>query len=104
MEIINREDLPEDYKEMMASESHHNHEIVKVNGVLRWKQDDFVSRFTDACNLNDIVAGLHSNGNGMNSEIYRELYRKMGYSLSGYWEVFYWDMNNDEAADYVQPK
>lgn len=95
MDIIERKDLPEDYAEMMATENHHEHEIVKVNGVLRWKEDDFVSRFTASCNLNDIIVGLHANGNGKNSEIYRELYRKMGYSLSGYWEVFYWEMNNN---------
>lgn len=102
MNIVERKDLPSNFTEMMKTESHHDHEIVNVDGVLRWKEDDFVSRFTDACNLNDIIVGLHANGNGKNSEIYRELYRKMGYSLNGYWEVFYWEMNNDGAADYVQ--
>jgi len=24
----------------------------------------------------------------------------MGYSLFGYWEVFYWDANNDIADEY----
>lgn len=103
MSIIDRKDLPNEYAEMMATESHHDHEVVNVNGVLRWKQDDFISRFTDACNLNDIVVGLYSNGHNKNSEIYRELYRKMGYSLSGYWEVFYWDMNNDRCFEYAPP-
>jgi len=35
-----------------------------------------------------------------NSEPVRKLYRDMGYSLSGYWEIFYWDVNNEEAEDY----
>jgi hypothetical protein len=24
----------------------------------------------------------------------------MGYSLSGYWEIFYWEVNNEDAEDY----
>ena len=35
-----------------------------------------------------------------NSEEWRKLYRDIGYSLYGYWEIFYWDMNNEDAADY----
>lgn len=105
MQIIKRSNLPQDYVEMMKTESHHDHKIIlDGHGTIRWKEDSFVRRFTDGCNLNNIIAGFHDNGNGKNSEIYRELYRKMGYSLSGYWEVFYWDMNNEDASDYNQPK
>lgn len=105
MKIVNRSDLPIDYSRMMKTEQHHDQEIIKdEHGTIRWKEDSFVSRFTDACSLNDIVAGFHAKGNGKNSEIYRELYRKMGYSLSGYWEIFYWDMNNDEADNYRPPQ
>ena len=104
MKEVLRKDLPINYREMMKTESHHDHKIIITeNGTLRWEADEFIGRLTDGCNLNDIVQGLHSKGNGKNSEIYRELYRKMGYSLSGYWEIFYWDMNNEDAADYKQP-
>jgi len=105
MKTINRSDLPIDYAKMMKTEQHHDHEIIKnEHGTIRWKEDPFIRRFTDSCNLNDIIKGFHANGNGKNSEIYRELYRKMGYSLSGYWEVFYWDMNNENADQYQPPQ
>jgi hypothetical protein len=102
--LIPRGDLPSDYFEMMKTEQHHQHEIVKdENGVIRWKADPFIRRFTDACSLNDIVSGFHANGTDKNSEVYRELYRRMGYSLSGYWEIFYWDVNNEDAINYSPP-
>ncbi len=102
---MNRCDLPSDYDEMMKTESHHDHEIIiDSSGTIRWKEDPFIRQLTKDCSLNDICMGFHSNGNGKNTESYRELYRKMGYSLSGYWEVFYWDMNNEDADDYMQPK
>jgi hypothetical protein len=39
-----------------------------------------------------------------NSEEVRKLYRDMCYSLSGYWEIFYWDMNNEDARKYKPKK
>jgi hypothetical protein len=39
-------------------------------------------------------------GLGKNDESVRKLYRDMGYSLSGYWEIFYWEMNNEDADQY----
>lgn len=104
MKTVPRNELPDDYSEMMKTEQHHNHEIIEDDkGVLRWKEDPFIGRFVDACSLNDIVCGFRAKGNGKNSEIYREFYRKMGYSLSGYWGVFYWEANNEEAGEY-QPQ
>ena len=105
MEIISRKELPSDYDKMMKTEQHHQHEIIMdKHGTIRWKEDSFIRKFTDDCSLNDIVMGFHSKGNDKNTESYRELYRKMGYSLSGYWEVFYWNMNNDIAGEYEPPK
>ena len=102
MEEISRKDLPNDYAEMMETEAHHTHKIIKDGGgVLRWAEDPFVRRFVDDCSLNSIVSGFHENNNGKNTESYRELYRKMGYSLSGYWEIFYWPMNNEIASEYA---
>ncbi len=102
MKPIRRDSLPADYAEMMETEDHHAHEIIEdKNGTLRWKEDPFVSRFIDACNLNDITRGFYSNGTDKNCEAWRELYRKMGYSLSGYWEIFYWEANNEDAPEYV---
>jgi len=38
-----------------------------------------------------------------NDEEWRDAYRKIGYSLSGYWEVFYWNANNEDAEAYDYP-
>jgi hypothetical protein len=103
--LIERANLPTAYSKMMKTETHHEHEIIKDGaGTLRWKEDPFIRRFTNDCSLNDIVQGFHTNGNDKNTESFRELYRKMGYSLSGYYDVFYWDMNNDIADEYKQPE
>lgn len=104
MQYVDRADLPDDYAEMMETESHHNHKIIiDAHGTLRWESDPFIEQLTEDCSLNNIVAGFYSVGNNKNTESYRELYRRMGYSLSGYWEIFYWDLNNEDAADYKQP-
>ncbi|MBV1929834.1 MAG: hypothetical protein KUG81_10035 [Gammaproteobacteria bacterium] len=100
---INRKDLPEDYAEMMQTEQHHAHEIVVINDVIRWKENEGVRELVDICNLNHMIADMHAKGVGKNDEPYRRLYRNMGYSLSGYWEVFYWGMNNDDAGEYRPP-
>lgn len=104
IQIVDRKDLPEDYIEMMETEQHHQHVIVRDdNGVLRWKEDPFINRLVDACNLNNIIAGFNVMGINKNQEVYRELYRRLGYSLCGYWEIFYWDVNNPIANQYVPP-
>ncbi len=104
--IVKREDLPKGYQKMMITESHHDHEIIEdEHGTIRWKEskplNDLIS---NAINLNHIVMLFGMLGYGKNSEIYRELYRNMGYSLSGYWEVFYWEANNPEVDQYVPNK
>lgn len=104
MQIIEREDLPSEYQEMMKTEQHHNHKIIKDDkGTLRWEQDTFIDRYSEAVGLNLICGAFRSKKINKNNEIYREFYRRLGYSLSGYWEIFYWDFNNDEAHLYQPP-
>jgi len=87
---------------MMASESHHDHEIVKdEHGTLRWRPNPSVRLMIDTkINLNDLIILMNELGYGKNSEVYRALYRNMGYSLFRYWEVFYWEANNPQASEY----
>lgn len=103
MKLVDRNDLPEDYKEMMLTESHHQHEIVMDGDVLRWKKDPNVEYFLLKISLNDLCLLLESLGYGKNSEVYRTLYRNMGYSLSGYYDVFYWEANNERCSEYQPP-
>lgn len=97
---IIREDLPDDYKEMLDTESHHQHEIVMIDGVFRWKENEDVINILEKISLNHLCPLLCVLGHGKNSEVYRKLYRDMGYSLSGYWDIFYWDVNNPECDEY----
>ncbi len=103
MTTVNRKDLPDCYAEMMQTEQHHDHEIIMVNDVVRWKVNEGVREVVDMCDLNHMIADMQKKSIGKNDEPYRRLYRNMGYSLSGYWEIFYWDLNNGEADEYKPP-
>lgn len=105
MEIIKREDITEDlYREILDLETHHYHVIVKdESGPLRWKENKDITHFLEKISLNDLCQMLSILGYGKNSEVYRKLYRDMGYSLYGYWEIFYWEANNPSASKYVPP-
>lgn len=104
MKIIPRTEITEPtYVEILEREPH-DHVIIKDDhGTLRWLQDDDVSlKFdTGELDLNSFLARWREIGIGKNSEEYRLLYRNLGYSLSGYWEVFYWEVNNSKADEYV---
>ena len=93
-----------EYEEMLKTEQHHGHEIVVIDGVLRWKENPLISHLVDnTLNLNDLLRLLNTMGYDKNSEVYRKLYRNMGYSLSGYWEIFYWELNNPDCHLYQPP-
>jgi hypothetical protein len=99
MEILNRKQvskISDEYKEVLDREKHHKHELIMVNGVIRWKGNKEV----DDLNVNDVVRLLYKLGYDKNSEVYRKYYRDLGYSLSGYWEVFYWEANNENQNEY----
>jgi hypothetical protein len=36
-----------------------------------------------------------------NCDEYRKVYRDIGYSLDGYWEIFYWEVNNPISREYI---
>jgi hypothetical protein len=107
MKKIDRKDLMdiEDYKEIFETESHHDHEVIEDdNGTFRWKEDPAVRKIIDTGILNDLWVLFYKMGLTKNSEEVRKLYRDMGYSLSGYWEVFYWEVNNEDAEEYKMKK
>ena len=93
------------YAEILERESHHDHELLVDNeGKLWWKENpDFIS-MKDKLGLEKILNTLRYLGYGKNSELYRKLYRDNGYSMFGYWEIFYWDWNNHLTDDYRQDK
>ncbi len=103
MEILSRQDdrlHEEAYQEILQKEVHHDHEIVLVSSVIRWRANPRAVSILQNISLNDLCPLLYVLGYGKNSEVYRKLYRDMGYSLSGYWEIFYWKLNNEDADQY----
>lgn len=100
--MIKREDIREElYQEIFEAEKHHDHEIVMDGETYRWKRNDGIRFLVDNMDLNDLVDLLMRLGYDKNSEIFRKLYRNMGYSLYGYWEVFYWETNNPRSKEYI---
>ena len=102
MKKIKREAITDlDFIEIMKKENHHNHEIIQdEEGHLYWKPNDFVCAEIEGQNINDNIFYFLSIGLNKNSEEYRKFYRDMGYSLFGYWEIFYWNSNNPIANEY----
>lgn len=100
--IVSRDSITgEEMRMVLDTETHHDHVIIcDSNGTYRWKENDTVRKIIDRTNLNDIIVLLHCLGHDKNSETYRKMYRDMGYSLYGYWEIFYWEANNDAADEY----
>ena len=102
--ILSRDEvkaMDEDYREILDTENHHGHEIIEgIGGVIRWRENPVVREIIDKINLNFLIILLEQLGFGRNSEVYRKLYRDMGYSLSGYYDIFYWEVNNDKADQY----
>lgn len=92
--------LCEEYRTILETESHHDHEIVEIGSTLRWKENPTVNHILKNISLNDLCPLLESLGHGKNSEVYRKLYRDMGYPLNGYWEIFYWETNHEDACSY----
>jgi len=94
-----------DYAKMLECEDHHDHKIIEdTHGVWRWERVLKVDKIvTGKLDLNYLVLILEYMGFDKNSEVQRKLYRDMGYSLSGYYDVFYWDVNNDKADKYRRP-
>jgi hypothetical protein len=106
MRLVSREEaskVSEEWKEMLKTERHHDHEIVDVDGILRWKENKDVRDLVGGkgpIDLNTLWQFLYSMGLDKNSEFVRDVYRNMGYSLSGFWELFYWEVNNEISSEY----
>lgn len=90
--------------EWMRLEAHHTHAIVRsTSGMLCWQEQPGVNDLVDKLGPNDLWRLFRALGHGRNSEFLRHLYRCMGYTLHGYWEIFHWPINNPEADRYLPP-
>ena len=100
-EIEKESILIPDYRTIIENEPHDHKIIVDTNGNFRWKANPDVRLLANTLGLNEIISNFHSKDIYKNSEPYRKLYRDIGYSLLGYWEIFYWEANNPNTDEYV---
>lgn len=101
--IVKREEIIDDLYclDIFEKENHHDHTIIiDENGTYRWLKNEDVTNIMQNISLNLLCPLLVSMGYNKNSEVYRKLYRDLGYSLHGYWEVFYWEANNPDFDKY----
>lgn len=102
---ISRDSIKEEvYREILDVETHHSHEIIDDGGVFRWKKNEHVRDLANKIGINDIVDLFYSMGYSKNSEVFRKFYRDIGSSLYAYWEVFYWEVNNEESEEYIEDR
>jgi hypothetical protein len=92
--------LSDEYAEVLATEEFGHELYIDDHGVLRWvknyeKEQEIMDEF-GASDLNQLFA----RGADKNDPRIRELYKHIGYSLSGFWEIFYWEVNNPQAYKY----
>lgn len=88
--------------EIIRTENHHNHLLVVDRfNTIRWKPDDRVCNILSGINFNHVIEDFIKRGLDKNCEEYRKMYRDIGYSLDGYWEIFYWEVNNPISKEYI---
>ena len=89
-------EIANEYKEILIREKHHNHEIVMINGELKWKQNKNLK----SVDTNEIIRLFNQLGYDENSEVYKKFYRDLGYSLHAYWKIFYSDLHKGNTEEY----
>lgn len=80
------------------------------HGTLRFESDPVIDMLWLARKDNVMRDGekaldlnaLYIYGPGKNHPLMREFYRRLGYSLFRYWEIFHWEVNNELAAEYEE--
>lgn len=91
-------DLLTQHKQLLAeiykAEPWHKHEAVITNGKIHWKEAPGFVEMVNAIGMNQIRATLELAGFHKQADVLKNIYRKMGYSIMGYWEVFYDPLNN----------
>jgi len=92
--------ISEEYAEILETEELGHELYVNEHGTIRWvadpeKEQEMMDMF-GARDLND----LFMKGADKNDPRIRELYKHIGYSLYGFWEIFYWETNNELAYQY----
>ena len=85
-----------------------DHEVYLDDKVLRWREDPHVRWITNHMDLNDFwypdnskcSPDLNRDPISKNDPNIRKMYRNMGYSLSGYYDIFFWEINNPIASEW----
>lgn len=92
--------------DILKKEKHHKHNLVTYDNdnSVYWETNKIVLDIVDKIGLGNIMQLFCELGLTKNDEVVRKLYRDIGYSLFGYWEIFYWETNNPIAKKYKPNK
>ena len=93
------------YAEVFAKDGNDHEVFLDKNGTLRWKVNPSIELlfslnqvverpYIQVVDLNEFWTQWYKQGFTKNDPRVRKLYRDMGYSVSGYWEIFFWEVNN----------
>ena len=93
--------LSSDYEDVLTTEETGHNLYVDKHDTIRWeanpaKEQEIMNKF-GAHDLNDLFGCCRAD---KNDPLVRELYKNMGVSLYMFWEVFYWEVNNERADEY----
>ncbi|MBD0788135.1 hypothetical protein HUO09_17410 [Vibrio sp. Y2-5] len=90
--IIPRNQVPSDYSNLLLREAGNSHPIILAeNGGYFWKENPSVANLISQVGLNNVCHLLLTMGFDQNSDVYKQLYRNLGVSLSRYESVIYQD-------------
>jgi len=105
---------PDVYREVFEKDGHDHEIYLDDHDTLRWRSNPSVelintmNEYDDehlikggyVFDLNKFWEKWYKSGRTKNDSAIRRLYRDMGYSVHGYWEIFFWEVNNDIADEW----
>ena len=105
---------PDVYRKVFEKDGHDHEVYFDDQDTLRWRSNPSVDLINNMNEYDDehLVKGdyvfdlnrfwqkWYQSGHTKNDSAVRRLYRDMGYSVHGYWEIFFWPVNNDIADEW----
>ena len=83
--------IQKDYGDVLSLYLHHP--VTMRDGVLRWEAGKLAVWIADRIDLNELAVAYQSGRYGISLKEYTKFYREMGYSLSGFIEIFGHELN-----------
>lgn len=103
-EIRQRAMLDDDYRRGLEVDGHDHELIIDDRGTIRWKANPVIRKLVrdKIIDLNAVWDNAYEvyGEKAKNTWVMRNFYRQLGYSLFGYWEIFFWEANNEWSFEW----